>query len=108
MLASWTSGPDRHLGSGTQFKIVSTLNVYRSRAGACTNHGTNRRTFTTARNRANDGAHCCTNGGTRDGLFGLVAFAYRTFIVNTNDVAIRLANRLREFRQTGMICRLST
>jgi len=92
-LASWTSGPHGYLGSGRQVYIVTTLHVYRSRAGSSANHSTNCRAFTAARNRTNDGANRGTNRSPGDCLVGLVAFAYRTFIVYPNNVAIRRTNR---------------
>src|ERR1051325_9799116 len=77
-LTSWTSGPDSDLGSGSQIKIVTTLNVYRTRASAGPNDRANR--------RADRGAlHC---------LVGLLAVANRTFVINADRVAIRRAHCL--------------
>src|SRR6185295_14407302 len=92
-LASWTSGPHGYLGSGRQVYIVTTLNINRSSTSTSANHSTDCRAFTAAGNRTNDGADCSTNRRASDCLVGLVAFAYRTFIVHPNDVTIRRTNR---------------
>src|ERR1051325_11406171 len=69
-LPAWASGPDSDLRSGSQIKIVSTLNVYRSCTSAGANDRANRRAFATARNRANDRANRGTDGRTLDRGFG--------------------------------------
>src|ERR1044072_6410158 len=92
-LTAWTSGPHGQLSSGIQIEIVTTLNVYIARTGIGANHGTNRGAFTTTGNRANDGTDRSTDRRALDSLVGLVAVAYRTFTVNSNDVAIRRTNR---------------
>ena len=97
-LASWASGPEGHLSSGIQLKIVSTLNVYRSGACASTDNSTNRCAFATACDRADDGANRSTNGRARDGLFGLIAIPDRAFVINLDYVTIRRTNA---FQNTG-------
>src|SRR5262249_31535621 len=92
-LTAWTSGPHGQLRSGIEIDIVTTLNVYRSRTSASANHSANRRAFTTTGNCPNDGTDRSTDRRALDCLIGLVAFAYRTFIVHPNDVAIRRTNR---------------
>src|SRR5689334_20035332 len=94
LASCWTSRPDGDLSSGSQIKIVSTLNVYRSGTGAGTHDRANRRTLTTARNRADEGANRRTDRGASDCLVRLVGVANRTFVINPNDVAVRRAHRL--------------
>src|SRR5689334_7024562 len=98
VLSAWASRPHCQLRSGSQLKIVSTLNVYRSGTRAGAHDRADRRTFTTARNRTNDGTDRGTDSRALHCLVGLVAIANRAFVIDTDHVAIRRTNR---FENTG-------
>src|SRR5574338_1065308 len=97
-LSSWTSGPHGQLSSGSQIKIVPTLNVYRSRARAGANHCADRCTFTTTCNRTDDSADRSTDSCALHSLAGLVAIANRAFVIDAHYLAIRRTNG---FEDTG-------
>src|ERR1044072_4115562 len=92
-LTSWTSGPHGYFCSGSQVDVVATLNVYRTSARTGANDGANCSTLAATGNCANDRAHRRTDRRACDCLVGLIAFANRTFLAHTNDVAIRRTDR---------------
>ena len=96
LCASWTSGPDRHLGSRIQVQVIASLNVDRTSTCAGANYRTDRRTFATAGNRADEGADRRTNRSACGCLLGLVAVTNRTFVIDPHDftIGVRTLSRI--------------